>query len=995
MKNFKKVISVVMALAMIISSFTAVSAAKFADVADTAAYTEAVEVLSALGAVNGVEQENGTFNFEPEKSVTRAEAVTMIVGALNLADDAKAAAGTSQFGDVNTQAAWAAGFVNVGVAQGFIAGYDASTFGPLDNVTYAQLCVMLTQITGYGEYAKAYGGWPTGYTTMAASAGINAGVAVAQDAALTKGQVAMMIWNALQAPMLGVETYAINGNEYKPLDGTDGKFKTLLSEKFDGYVATIKVTGTAANGDVDNDEVEIELVKADWCPDAKSKYPATGFTGFTSGAVELAEGVDVSNSLLQQGKAVYLLDEDDEIVLIYFKASGKTAAKELAADTYYLQGDLNEDKQYAETSKIRFGSTYYKFEDTITVYVNGRAMGTVADLATASSKTETDMLDWILGNAKGTIKLVKDATEENEDPDYNTIFVDFYQIAEVVSVDVDDDVTTIVLRDNRCVLFDDVAEEIVINADQVEEGDTVVTVTRNGEAATLASLVNGDIIAYATDFGEITEGGELVDPAFINIIATDDTVSGSITAIDENDDDTTNDNVYTIGGVNYLLVPEQGADADVDDLQLKASLDLTLDPFGRIFGMETNGTAAKYAIALKVNINDDDSLKLLLDDGSTKTYDVDYSKVRGNDAEFDKEAFIEAINDEETGVNARTVKFEVSGKTGEIIALEVVTGSGIDAEYKTRTGLLGSGNKVLSTTPIICVAEDVEDYRDATEYSVFTKDDLIDGTEYTGFAHAVNRTTLGLVVITSVGTAFGEDSRFAVAISKPADILTEEGDKVKSVKVLYEGEVQDLIFTNAAAATITEEKVEAGLVFFFKTDSDGYVDEVYEAPFATSLADKIDDMDWSFNIWDENAPIQIATGVVVDVKSSYISFAAYDLFFDEDDNAIADAEFDMNLDLDDEVNKEEGATINGIVTYAYADDCVAYTLDGDLDAKKLADNFDVTSVSSIKASNFASFDGGNDELKDDIYKGALGNKAVVATAMIVDGEIVAIFAIEK
>ncbi|MBQ7986581.1 MAG: S-layer homology domain-containing protein, partial [Clostridia bacterium] len=392
MKNFKKVISVVMALAMIVCSFTAVSASDFADVADTAAYAEAVEVLGALGIVNGVEQENGTFNFEPEKSVTRAEAATMIVGALNMAD--AAAAGTSQFADVNSQAAWAAGFVNVGVAQGFIAGYDANTFGPLDNVTYAQMCVMLTKITGYGEYAQAYGGWPTGYTTMAATAGINTGVAVAQDAALTKGQVAMMIWNALQAPMLGVETYAINGNEYKPLDGTDGKFKTLFSEKFDGYVATMTIMKTPASDDnLDNDEVNVKVVKADWWPLEKAKYPSKDLEDgkVPNMDVNLAEGVDVNSNLLHTGKAVYLLDEDEEITIVYFAPTGRTASKELAADTYYLQKDLHADKQYtADNLKIRFGSSYYKFEDTITVYVNG------VDAATIKAG-ETTKLDNILG----------------------------------------------------------------------------------------------------------------------------------------------------------------------------------------------------------------------------------------------------------------------------------------------------------------------------------------------------------------------------------------------------------------------------------------------------------------------------------------------------------------------------------------------------------------------------------------------------------------------
>ena len=186
MKNFKKVISAVIALAMFASSIATVGASKYTDVADTAAYPEAVEVLTALGIVTGYE-ENGTYTFKPEGTITRAEAATMIVGALNMTEDAKASAGTSRFADVNATAAWAAGYINVGVAQGFIKGMDATTFAPQDNVTYAQMCVMLTTIAGYGEYAAANstGTWSSGYTNMAASTGINKGVAGADDTALT------------------------------------------------------------------------------------------------------------------------------------------------------------------------------------------------------------------------------------------------------------------------------------------------------------------------------------------------------------------------------------------------------------------------------------------------------------------------------------------------------------------------------------------------------------------------------------------------------------------------------------------------------------------------------------------------------------------------------------------------------------------------------------------------------------------------------------------
>ena len=76
MKNLKKVISTLLALAIVMSSFVAmsVSAASFKDVADTEDYAEAVNALAALGAINGYE--DGTFL--PDNKITRAEAITII-----------------------------------------------------------------------------------------------------------------------------------------------------------------------------------------------------------------------------------------------------------------------------------------------------------------------------------------------------------------------------------------------------------------------------------------------------------------------------------------------------------------------------------------------------------------------------------------------------------------------------------------------------------------------------------------------------------------------------------------------------------------------------------------------------------------------------------------------------------------------------------------------------------------------------------------------------
>ena len=76
----KKVLSLVLVLAMILGSFSMVFASQYSDVKDTAEYAEAVSVLSGLGVVGGFP--DGTF--KPEEGVTRAQMATMIVNALGL-----------------------------------------------------------------------------------------------------------------------------------------------------------------------------------------------------------------------------------------------------------------------------------------------------------------------------------------------------------------------------------------------------------------------------------------------------------------------------------------------------------------------------------------------------------------------------------------------------------------------------------------------------------------------------------------------------------------------------------------------------------------------------------------------------------------------------------------------------------------------------------------------------------------------------------------------
>ena len=153
--RMKKVLSLVLAFAMILGSFGFVFASEFSDVKDTEYYSEPVNVLTGFGVIAGYP--DGTF--KPANVVTRAEMVTMIVAALNI--PVKGGATTKRFTDVELTH-WAAGYIDYGASVGFVAGYPDGTFKPEQTVSYNEALTMIIASLGYtleslnGEYPGAF-----------------------------------------------------------------------------------------------------------------------------------------------------------------------------------------------------------------------------------------------------------------------------------------------------------------------------------------------------------------------------------------------------------------------------------------------------------------------------------------------------------------------------------------------------------------------------------------------------------------------------------------------------------------------------------------------------------------------------------------------------------------------------------------------------------------------------------------------------------------------
>ncbi len=161
MRTLKKSLCLVLVVVMMFSLCAiGASAAEtsFTDGSDIA-YGKAVQVLSELGVITGYEDGS----FQPEGTLTRAEACAIIVRLLNM----EGVEGTSTFTD--TQGHWVEDYIAYCAASCIVAGYGDGTFGPDDTLTgYAWEKMLLTAV-GYNAEHEGMTGttWTIGVAKLA------------------------------------------------------------------------------------------------------------------------------------------------------------------------------------------------------------------------------------------------------------------------------------------------------------------------------------------------------------------------------------------------------------------------------------------------------------------------------------------------------------------------------------------------------------------------------------------------------------------------------------------------------------------------------------------------------------------------------------------------------------------------------------------------------------------------------------------------------------
>ena len=224
----KKFLSLVLALVMAMSLVTISAGAKDFTDDSKVTYAEAVDVISALGIVDGYTDGS----FRPTTELNRAQAAKIICNMVLGPTTASAlSASAAPFSDVPADH-WAAGYIAYCVKEGIIAGMGDGTFHPADTLTgYAFMKMLLTAI-GYDAEMESFVGanWGVNVAKQAIGIGLDDGNdEFVGTAKVTREEACLYAFNALTATMVKYgskttvnvngATVVVGGSEATEVDG--------------------------------------------------------------------------------------------------------------------------------------------------------------------------------------------------------------------------------------------------------------------------------------------------------------------------------------------------------------------------------------------------------------------------------------------------------------------------------------------------------------------------------------------------------------------------------------------------------------------------------------------------------------------------------------------------------------------------------------------------------------------------------------------------------
>ena len=664
----KKFLSLVLALAMTMSLVTVSAGAK--DFTDNSKieYKEAVDVVSALGIVEGYE--DGAFN--PQNTLTRGAAAKIICNLILGTTTASALrADTAPYSDVPTTNTFA-GYIAYCQKEGIISGYADGTFKPAATLTGYAFMKMLLGALGYDSDIEGYTGanWSIAVGKRALGIGLDDGndnfVGVN---AVTREEACLYAFNTLKATMVEYDaktTVSVEGAQVT-VGGSEAK-----NVSQDGYKS---YTG-------DSDDTTLEFCEKNF-DKLKAKDDTNGFDA-------------PATKWTYDGDEIGTYDKDADATLV-------VADAEKSLETLITDGD------YMDISSK-------DIDADAKVFFNGLDLGKYSAV-----KGDDDLA------GKGDIIDVY----ENDDNDVETIVIRSYTYAKIDAVD-DDLSTTLKNRDASVELslvdingdslgngdyYDDYnSDEKVLNGYNADyEEGTVLAVALAADAADDDAILDSYVVetvtgtpsasrkVETTDYANFLLGnyqgaGKGVKNGSITVDGTKYNYAAQFTGLTDTDtvDFNKEYNVY-LTAEGYVLAVDGDVTASLSDVyyvtgyykETKAGSDSTY----------VQAVSLKDGTVQELKVDTDVSCDLTTDTSKASSTIKPLGKLYKLDEDSNKWSGDKYSNSKYTVTEAETLEADVTStssvvRTDDVYYLDdstffiSVEKSGADIDVKTATGVM-------------------------------------------------------------------------------------------------------------------------------------------------------------------------------------------------------------------------------------------------------------------------------------------------------------------
>jgi len=648
----KKLLALVLALVMSMSLVT-ISNADFKD-ADKIDYTEAVDVMNAVGVFVG--DEKGNFN--PKENLTRAQAAKIISYLLLGNKTAEGLAGSGKFTDV-AKTSWAAGFVDYCAAVGVVNGVGNGQFNPNGSLTTLQFAKMLLVALGYDAKIEGFVGsdWSINVSAKANQVGLLNGLDVGANATLTREQAAKMCLNTLKAPLVEYDTkgttVTVGGDASVTVGASKAEFKTSTNKKAQ-TISNAVINGTTA--------YTVEFAE-EYYSDLKLNANTTD--DFGRPCVEWFWKAD----------SIGVYSNSDDLVATYTK-------KVTAADVYTAVGKSVSDDVNSGKAKL-------------VSYIDG-AM-TVVDKNDAKNYVTKNDSTKVNGTGNG------DYTEVYVDGDNNVTIVTIRTYLFQAASDYNSKKDTITLTaagDTDIALDNIVVDGEDFDIKSFKSDDYIlVTASTDGksnkytvQSVDAAEVVSGEVTGYKLDNSATIGGTEY------NYSSTTKEGSGKVRST-----------TYTVGQNARVVLDKYGYVIAVDEAVV-ASNYVYVSEFAQPSGLSsgkvvasayfTDGTTAD--ITIKDRYGSSNKAALGLTGGVTVSASAagwyTYSKNSAN----------------EYSLYAAEAKYTEAGSKSGVIKQDYTSGSGLDVMYNGKVAFLPQSSGVMANDNTIVI---VDDGNDVTVYT--------------------------------------------------------------------------------------------------------------------------------------------------------------------------------------------------------------------------------------------------------------------------------------